>query len=253
MVTFKSFQAVKPPEFKGSSNPVEARTWLKEIEKAFALVQVTEDKKTEYASYFLKNEASYWWESVKARETTEVIAWVRFKELFLEKYFPDYMHDQMELKFLELKQGNMSVSEYETKFTELARFVPTYVDTEKKKAKRFQQGLKSWIRSKLAILELNTYAAVVQKAMIAEGESDMYQKERDGKKRKAGSSEGHQSQGNFQNYPNKRPGFQAGRNNNFRKPEARNVAPANRPSVVNRQRFPRIPLPDCKICGKKHT
>ncbi|KAK1394591.1 GRAS family transcription factor [Heracleum sosnowskyi] len=113
------------------------------MEKAFALIEVTEDKKTEYASYFLKNEASYWWETSRAMEPEGLITWVRFTELFLERYFPDYMRDQMELKFLELKQGSMTVPQYETRFTELSRFVPTYVDTEKKKAKRFQQGLRS--------------------------------------------------------------------------------------------------------------
>ena len=39
----------------------------------------------------------------------------------------------------------------------------------------------------MAILELDTYAAVVQKAMIAEGEGELYQKEKEGKKRKANS------------------------------------------------------------------
>ncbi|XP_063949873.1 uncharacterized protein LOC135152720, partial [Daucus carota subsp. sativus] len=132
------------PEFKGSADPVAAQTWLKEMEKCFALVPASEDQKTKYASHYLKNEATYWWES----------------ELFLEKYFPRFLQDQMELNFLELKQGNMSVVEYENKFAELARFVPTYVETDRQKAKRFQQGLKPWIRSKLAILQLETYAAV---------------------------------------------------------------------------------------------
>ncbi|KAK1393845.1 hypothetical protein POM88_012901 [Heracleum sosnowskyi] len=59
VVTFESFQAAKPPEFKGSVDPVEANVWLKEMEKAFTLIEVTGEKKTEYASYFLKNEASY--------------------------------------------------------------------------------------------------------------------------------------------------------------------------------------------------
>ncbi|KAK1369627.1 hypothetical protein POM88_035719 [Heracleum sosnowskyi] len=58
VVTFKSFQAAQPPEFKGSADPVEAKAWLKEMEKAFTLKEVTGEKKTEYASYFLKNEAS---------------------------------------------------------------------------------------------------------------------------------------------------------------------------------------------------
>ncbi|KAL8146288.1 hypothetical protein AgCh_004148 [Apium graveolens] len=190
-VTFKTFQAVNPPEFKGSLEPIEANVRLKEIEKAFALVKVKEEQKVEFASYYLKNEATYWWEMVKTFEGTYVITWERFKELFLEKYFPQFVQDQMELKFLELKQGNMSVIDYESKFEELSRYVPTYVDTDRKKAKRFQQGLKPWIRGKVAIFELDTYARVVQKAMIADTESEMSQKEKESKKRRFEGNEGH--------------------------------------------------------------
>ncbi|KAL8148639.1 hypothetical protein AgCh_005848 [Apium graveolens] len=67
-VSFKSFQAVKPPEFKGKVDHVVARIWLKEIEKAFALTKVSEDLKTNYASYFLKSDSNYWWESMRALE-----------------------------------------------------------------------------------------------------------------------------------------------------------------------------------------
>ena len=61
------------------------------------------------------------------------------------------------------------------------------MNTDEKRAKRFQQSLRPWIRSKVAVFELSTYAAVVQKAMIIEGESEQYNKERDSKKRKAES------------------------------------------------------------------
>ena len=56
------------------------------------------------------------------------------------------MQNQMEIKFLELKQENLSVADDEVHFTELARFVPDQVDTHEKRAKRFQQGLKDWNR-----------------------------------------------------------------------------------------------------------
>ncbi|XP_063941914.1 uncharacterized protein LOC135149896 [Daucus carota subsp. sativus] len=121
--TFKSFQAVKPPEFRGTQDPVEAQSWLKEMEKAFTLAVVPEEKKVEYASYFLKDEANYWWESACALEEGEVIAWDRFKKIFLDKYFPRYMRTRMELKFFELKQEEMTVGEYEKKFTELKAMV----------------------------------------------------------------------------------------------------------------------------------
>ena len=218
-ISFKSFQAVNPPEFKGTSDPVVAQAWLKEMEKAFDLVGVEGDQKCKFASYYLKSEANYWWESVEPLEEVEIVSWDRFKELFLEKYFPKYMQSQMELKFFELRQENSSVMEYERKFTELARFVPEYVNTDEKRAKRFQQGLRPWIRSKVAVFELSTYAAVVQKAMIIEGESEQYNKERDSKKRKAESHGGSSGQGSSQGQFNKRPGFQQGKNTGFRKPE----------------------------------
>ncbi|KAL8125393.1 hypothetical protein AgCh_012909 [Apium graveolens] len=92
VVTFKSFQAVKLPEFKGEVDPVAARIWLKEMEKAFALTKVSEDLETDYASYFLKNDSNYWWESTRALEG----------------------------------EGERSVTEYEAKFTELARIALEY-------------------------------------------------------------------------------------------------------------------------------
>lgn len=69
------------------------------MEKAFALVKVGEEQKTEFTSYFLKSEADYWWESTRVLEGKGKISWCKFTELFLEKYFPSYMQDQMEIKF----------------------------------------------------------------------------------------------------------------------------------------------------------
>ncbi|KAL8092588.1 hypothetical protein AgCh_034738 [Apium graveolens] len=131
---YYSFKAPLPPEFKGSADPVEANAWLKEIEKAFDLVGEGAELKTKFVSYFLKGEANYWWESTRALEGGEFITWERFIKLFLENYFPRYMKNQMEIKFLNLTQGDLTVAEYEAKFTELARFVPNQVDTDEKKA-----------------------------------------------------------------------------------------------------------------------
>ncbi|XP_074367382.1 uncharacterized protein LOC141707862 [Apium graveolens] len=151
---FKSFKLVKPPEFHCVADPVQARAWLKEVEKTFERIGTEEAHKTNFATYLLKG----------------------------EKYDPKFMEIQMQRKFLELKQENMSVAEYEAKFTELSRFVPQLVSIEEKKAERFQQGLKQWIQNKLAILEITDYATLVQKATIAEAGSEMSQKMKQTKK-----------------------------------------------------------------------
>ncbi|XP_074346440.1 uncharacterized protein LOC141685226 [Apium graveolens] len=130
VTTFKTLQSIKPPEFRGTEDPVEAHAWLKEMEKAFALTNFGKNQKVEYATYFFKGESNYWWETVKALKAAEVITWDNFKRMFLDTYFPRYMQTQMEMKFFELKQDNMTVGEYEKKFTELFRFMGEYVDSE---------------------------------------------------------------------------------------------------------------------------
>ena len=115
--SFKAFQSLRPPEFKGTTVPVEARAWLKEMEKSFEILQIAEDQKTVFTTYMLRGEANFWWESKKNLEGDGVVTWESFSKLFLDKYFPKYMENQMELKFLEFKQNNLSVEEYEAKFT----------------------------------------------------------------------------------------------------------------------------------------
>lgn len=66
--------------------------------------------------------------------------------------------DRKEIKFLNLKQGSMTVVEYERKFNQLSRYVPYLVGTEGKKARRLESGLRHEIASILASLDLPTYA-----------------------------------------------------------------------------------------------
>ncbi|XP_074352500.1 uncharacterized protein LOC141691629 [Apium graveolens] len=196
------------------------------MEKAFALINIEDNQKVDYATYFLKGESNYCWETARTLEATEVITWDRFRRMFLDQYCPCYMQTQMEMKFFKLKQENMTVGEYEKKFTKLSRFIGEYVDSEVKRAKRFQQGLKPWITSRIAAFELTTYMEVVQKAMVIEGESEQSQKEKNNKKRRfetgeEGSSHTIQNQRSNQRFrPQVGPG-------NFKKKEFGNRSQEN--------------------------
>lgn len=235
-VTFKAFKNMHPPEFKGTTDPVEAQSWVKEIEKVFRVIKVAEDQKTAFAAYMLKGEASFWWESVEARENN--VSWARFKELFFQKYFPRSLETNMEIKFLELKQGEMTVAEYEAKFTELARFAPHQVDTERRKARRFEQGLKPWIYNKVAVLEIDNYADLVHKAIIAEIGNEVVQKYRDEKKRKSNTYEGVNR--------NKRQKDWISSNNGDHQNPGNNTLDRQSNSQTKGQNA------ECGICGKRH-
>ena len=70
------------------------------------------------------------------------------------KYFPETARHAKALEFLELKQGAMTVMDYMAKFTQLARFADDYVATDIAKVRRFENGLKLFIRARIVGLRL---------------------------------------------------------------------------------------------------
>ena len=109
-------------------------------------------------SLLLNEEANYWWKAKKVLEESSVISCTRFTKLFLEKYVLKHLENHIELKFLEPKQESILVAEDEAKFIELSKFIPHRVNTDEKKAKRLQPGLKPCIQSKVTVLEIASCA-----------------------------------------------------------------------------------------------
>ncbi|XP_028113512.1 uncharacterized protein LOC114311582 [Camellia sinensis] len=132
----QKFMKMKPPTFLGGIKPIKAETWLLKMEKLFEVFPCSEVQKVLLATYTLKDEAWRWWLLVS--------------------------------EFQELKQGRMSVAEYEAKFTELAIFAPHMVDTDYKKAHKFESGLDLDILDRVGVLNLPTYVNVLDRAFIAE-------------------------------------------------------------------------------------
>ncbi|XP_074323089.1 uncharacterized protein LOC141660031 [Apium graveolens] len=220
------------------------------MEKTFTLIKVSDDSKTDYASYFLKGEANFWWESMSALEGEGPISWAIFTELFLEKYFPDCLESQLEIEFLELKQGEKSVADYEAKFTELARLAPRYVNTEIQKARRFQQGLKPKVRSGVVALQLKTYTSVVQAALVIESDQKLASKERSDNKRKfdTGADKADREESS-QRFPRK---FGQNRNKRFKRQGFAQTS-SSVTSVASALVQSTKPILECKSCGKKHS
>ncbi|XP_028064594.1 uncharacterized protein LOC114267729 [Camellia sinensis] len=132
----EKFMKMRPPIFFGGMESSKAETWLLEMEKLFEVFPCSEIQKVLLATYTLKDEARRWWLLVS--------------------------------EFQELKQGIMSVAEYEAKFTELARFAPHMVDTDYKKARKFESGLDLDILDRVRVLNLSMYVNVLDRALMEE-------------------------------------------------------------------------------------
>ncbi|XXG88487.1 hypothetical protein AAC387_Pa12g0687 [Persea americana] len=84
-----------------------------------------------------------WWKTIKDgyRNIANDQAWMVFKDQFSEKYVPSHIKRQKAIEFQQLRQGNMTVLEYLTKFERLPRYAPELIDTEEKKITKFLEGL----------------------------------------------------------------------------------------------------------------
>ena len=89
----------------------------------------------------------------------------RFHVLFMSKYFPATATHAKAHEFLKLRQGTMTVMEYEARFIELARFSDDYVATDIAKVRRFENGLELSIRGKIVGLRLQDMDSMVRTAL----------------------------------------------------------------------------------------
>ena len=83
----------------------------------FRVMQCTEVQKVRFGTHMLAEEADDWWVSllpILEQDGAEV-TWAVFKREFLDRYFPEDVRGKKEIEFLELKQGNMLVTEYAAK------------------------------------------------------------------------------------------------------------------------------------------
>jgi hypothetical protein len=71
-------------------------------------------------------------------------------------------------EFQDLKQGSMSVNEYNTNFTQLSRYAPHEVDTDEKKHECFLNGLNDGLTYALEAWDFENIQWMVNKALVLE-------------------------------------------------------------------------------------
>ena len=162
------FRAHHPLTFTGGGDPMVADHWFMQIEKVLEDIEITSNAThIRLAAFQLEAEAQVWWKWARTFIDLEAMTWAEFQELFMGTYFPETAKAQ---EFLELKQGVMTVMDYVTRLTELARFVDDYVATNLTKVMRFENGLKFSIRARIVGLCLQDMDSMVRTTLTIERE-----------------------------------------------------------------------------------
>ncbi|XP_058772778.1 uncharacterized protein LOC131646840 [Vicia villosa] len=175
-----TFQRENPPVFKGTHDPDGALDWLKELERVFRVMDCTPAQKVRYGTHMLAKEADDWWLETLARLefSGEEVTWNVFRREFLRKYYPEDVRGKKEIEFLELTQGNKSVTEYAAKFTELIKFYPHFdgEGAEFSKCIKFQNGLRSEIKKAVGYQKIRLFSDLVDSCRIFEEDSNAHHK-----------------------------------------------------------------------------
>ena len=145
--------------------------WFMQIENILEAMEITFDTaRIKLAVFQLEGEAQVWWRWARASRDIEAMIWVAFQQLFMNKYFPETTRHAKAQNFLDLKQGAITVMDYVSRFTELARFADDYVATYMAKIRRFENGLKLSIWGKIVSLRLQDMDSMVETALTIERE-----------------------------------------------------------------------------------
>ncbi|XP_047161885.1 uncharacterized protein LOC124831838 [Vigna umbellata] len=167
--SLENFLQHRPAKFDGKCLPDGADQWIRDLEQIYDAKECPDDRRLAFTEYLLTGEASHWWSSAKMllTESHNPISWEVFKAKFYEEYFPDSVRYAKEVEFLQLVQGDMTVSEYTSKFKHLVRF-NTMATSEEWQCRKFENGLRSNLKVLLSSLCIRSFPAMVERAKVLE-------------------------------------------------------------------------------------
>ncbi|KAA0043589.1 uncharacterized protein E5676_scaffold2208G00290 [Cucumis melo var. makuwa] len=156
--------------FEGSTDPADAENWLNMLEKCFDVMNCPEERKVRLATFLLQKEAEGWWKSILARHSdARALDWQTFRGIFEDKYYPSTYCEAKRDEFLGLKQGSLSVAEYERKYIELSRYADVIVASESDRCRRFERWLHFEILTPVtAIAKWTNFSQLVETALRME-------------------------------------------------------------------------------------
>ncbi|XP_047952402.1 uncharacterized protein LOC125197962, partial [Salvia hispanica] len=167
----KLFLEQKPPVFDGLGEPAKAESWIRAIERIFAILGCNDRERMSCVTHQLIEAADFWWDTrtkTLTRDQVEAMTWEDFKTELYNKYVPKSYRKAKASEFHNLTQGRMTVTEYDRALNSMTRYAPDQVDTDEKLSDKFREGLRSEIKMSLASRGRLTYAKALALALDIE-------------------------------------------------------------------------------------
>ncbi|XP_070041562.1 uncharacterized protein [Nicotiana tomentosiformis] len=136
-------------------------------------MRILESHGVDFTTFQLEGRARRWWQSYLLGRPagSPPMNWDQFTQLFLDRYIPPSEREELRGQFEQLEQGQMSVTDYEARFSELSHHALMILPTNTERVQRFVVGFHPNIRDSMAWeVEMGTgYQLVVEIARRIEG------------------------------------------------------------------------------------
>lgn len=167
----KLFLEHKPHVFDGMGEAAKSETWIRALERIFAILRCNDRERMCCVTYQLTESADFLWDArmkTMLRDQAEGMIWEGFKTEIYNKYVPKSYRKSKASEFYNLTQGRMTVTEYDRALNKMTRYAPEQVHTDKKLADKFHEGLRHEIRMPLASRGRLPYAEPLDLALDIE-------------------------------------------------------------------------------------
>jgi hypothetical protein len=163
------FMTGHPPVFAHSSDPMDAEDWLRTVEWELHTAQCDDMEKVLYGPHLLRGAAQSWWESYLATHANpDAITSEEFRDSFRQYHVPAGLMTVKKEEFLALKQGPMSVSEYQDRFLQLSHNSPEDVNIDAKRQYHFLRGLADPLQYQLINHTFPMFQHLIDRAIMTE-------------------------------------------------------------------------------------
>ena len=164
------------------------------MERALDEVRCPVDQKVTCAVSLLQGVAYDWWKLVLRNPLLpDPVTWDYFVIEFNAKYVTDDYKESKWKQFLSLRQGKLTVDEYEKEFSRLSKYAPESI-TEKFRSRQFEEGLhksiKRYLTTVTSLHVVNFYQLVQAAIKIEKSEMKSQERMKEKKFTQGGSSSG---------------------------------------------------------------
>ncbi|XP_073153067.1 uncharacterized protein [Henckelia pumila] len=164
-VSMHRFMQVSPKPLAGGETPEAAEEWLERMKHCFREFCFTDAEKMESLGFLLEGRARKWWRSTSAPcvAARGAATWTEFRTAFQIFYFPPALSQARASEFLVLRQGTMTIEEYQQKLFDLLPYCPHIAESFVAMFDHFLQGLNPEIHQMVAVGSDMTYEGLVDR------------------------------------------------------------------------------------------